>query len=92
MVMIDILYMWSAIDSPSLMPKRRHPSRFSRFSRSTRWKNGIGEVESSCEGLGSSARTVGQESEDDPGHLKKNYQLGLTMDLVLGELMYAALF
>lgn len=57
MVMIDIRYMWSAIDSPSVIVNRRHPSRFSRFNRSIRWKKGTGEVEFSNGGFGSFART-----------------------------------
>lgn len=44
MVMIDIRYMWSEMDSPDDMPKRRHPSRFVVFSCSRRWKKGIGDV------------------------------------------------
>jgi hypothetical protein len=62
-VMIDILYIWSAIDSPSSMPNRRHPSRFSVFNRSTRWKKDIGEVESSCGGSGRAARTADSQRE-----------------------------
>lgn len=44
MVIIDIRYMWSEMDSPDSMPKRRHPSRFLVFSNSRRWKKGIGDV------------------------------------------------
>lgn len=91
-VMIDILYMWSAIDSPSFMPKRFHPSRFSRFKPSTRWKKGIGEVEFSCGGFGNSARTAKTKSVDDLLILKIHYQLELTTDWVLGERRCEALF
>ena len=44
MVMMDIRYMWSEMDSPDSIPKRRHPSRFVVFSRSRRWKKGTGDV------------------------------------------------
>jgi hypothetical protein len=44
-VMMDMRYMWSAIDSPWLIPNRRQPSRLVVFKRSIRWKNGSGEVE-----------------------------------------------
>src|SRR5271170_3350710 len=63
-------YIWSAIDSPRAMPKRRHPSRFSVFRRSTRWKNGIGELECSCGASGRAEMTArtdhgfGLERED----------------------------
>src|SRR5947199_3122208 len=40
------------------MPKRRHPSRFSIFKRSTRWKNGMGDLEFSCGALGRAAMTA----------------------------------
>lgn len=57
MVRIDMRYMWSAIDSPWFMPKRRHPSRGVVFKRSRRWKKGIGEVGSEGGGWGSVDRT-----------------------------------
>lgn len=44
MVMMDIRYMWSEMDSPSNIRKRRHPSRFVVFSRSRRWKKVTGDV------------------------------------------------
>ena len=44
MVMIDIRYIWSEIDSPPRMLKRRQPSRGVVFKRSRRWKKGIGVV------------------------------------------------
>lgn len=44
MVMMDMRYMWSEIDSPWFMPKRRQPSRFVVLRRSRRWKKGTGEV------------------------------------------------
>lgn len=44
MVINDIRYMWSAIDSPWAMPKRRQPSRFVVLRCESRWKNGIGLV------------------------------------------------
>src|SRR5256885_14857895 len=40
------------------MPKRRQPSRFSVFKRSTRWKKGIGDFECSCGGSGRAAMTA----------------------------------
>ena len=43
-VMIDIRYMWSAMDSGCGTEKRRHPSRGVVFNRSRRWRVGIGEV------------------------------------------------
>ncbi len=52
MVITDMRYMWSEIDSPLLMSKRRHPSRFVVFSRSRRWKKGTGEEEFSSMGKG----------------------------------------
>jgi len=58
MVMIDIRYMWSDIDSPPWIPNLLHPSLFSTFSRSTKWKKGMGDVESSCGGLGSWSSTA----------------------------------
>jgi hypothetical protein len=58
MVRIDIRYMWSAIDSPRGTPKRRHPSRFSIFKRSMRWKNGMGDLEFSCGAFGRAAMTA----------------------------------
>lgn len=45
MVMIDMRYMWSEMDSPWLMPNLRHPSRLVVFRRSRRWKKGTGEDE-----------------------------------------------
>lgn len=44
MVMMDMRYMWSEIDSPSWIPKRRHPSRLVVLRRERRWKKGIGEL------------------------------------------------
>ena len=43
-MMIDIRYMWSEIDSPLRMLKRRQPSRGVVFKRSRRWKKGMGVV------------------------------------------------
>lgn len=51
MVMIDMRYMWSEMDSP-LIPKRRQPSRFVVLRRSRRWKNGIGVFVFSSGGCG----------------------------------------
>lgn len=45
MVMMDMRYMWSEIDSPWLMSKRRQPSRLVVLRRSIRWKKASGEVE-----------------------------------------------
>lgn len=42
MVMMDMRYMWSAIDSPDVMPKRRQPSRLVVLRRSRRCRNGMG--------------------------------------------------
>ncbi len=43
MVMMDMRYMWSEIDSTRLISgKRRQPSRGVVFRRSMRWKNGRG--------------------------------------------------
>ena len=50
MVIIDIRYMWSDMDSPELIWNRRQPSRFVVFRRSRRWKKGIGE--SGFDGMG----------------------------------------
>jgi len=47
-VMMDIRYMWSEIDSPWLMPNLRHPSLFVVFSRSSMWKNATGEDVLAC--------------------------------------------
>lgn len=44
MVIIDIRYIWSEIDSAVYSPKRRHPSRFVVFRRSRKWKKAIGDV------------------------------------------------
>jgi hypothetical protein len=41
---MDMRYMWSEIDSPWVMPKRRQPSRLVVFRRSRRWRKGIGVV------------------------------------------------
>lgn len=57
-VMIDIRYMWSAMLSPWLMPKRRQPSRLVVFRRSSRWKKGIGVVGLVGYGSGKVDRTV----------------------------------
>lgn len=61
MVMRDIRYMWSEIDSPLSgqhtaefhleriylsMPNLLHPSRLVVFRRSSMWKNGTGDSES----------------------------------------------
>jgi len=43
-VRIDMRYMWSAMDSPWAMPKRRQPSRLVVFRRERRWKKGTGEA------------------------------------------------
>lgn len=43
-VRMDMRYMWSAIDSPLEMPKRRQPSRGVVFRRVRRWRKGIGVV------------------------------------------------
>lgn len=57
MVMMDMRYMWSEIDSPWLIPNLRQPSRLVVFRRSRRWKKGTGEDE--CFSRGASVeRTV----------------------------------
>lgn len=43
-VIIDIRYMWSEMDSAAHSPRRRHPSRFVVFRRSRKWKKAIGDV------------------------------------------------
>jgi len=59
MVMMDMRYMWSEMDSPWLMPKRRHPSRLVVLRRSRRWKKGRGEDELVSGWLSRVERTVG---------------------------------
>ena len=44
MVMIDMRYMWSDIDSPDVISSRRQPSRLVVLRRSRRWKKGRGEL------------------------------------------------
>lgn len=55
--MIDMRYMWSEMDSPLSIPKRRQPSRLVVLRRSRRWKKGTGEGEFSSGGWGRDART-----------------------------------
>lgn len=59
-VMMAMRYMWSEIDSPWFMPKRRQPSRFVVFRRVRRWKKGTGEVvcDTGWKGAGMVERTV----------------------------------
>ena len=45
MVMMDMRYMWSEIDSPCSIENLRQPSRLFVFRRSMMWKKGSGEVE-----------------------------------------------
>lgn len=54
MVRMDMRYMWSEMDSPCTIPKRRQPSRLVVFSRSSRWKKGSGESVSGTGGEESS--------------------------------------
>ena len=42
-VMIDMRYMWSAIDSPCAIPKRRQPSRLVVLSRLRKCRKGRGD-------------------------------------------------
>lgn len=56
-VMTDMRYMWSAIDSPWGMLNRRQPSLLVVFSRSRRWKNGTGDELFSSIGCGRVAMT-----------------------------------
>lgn len=42
MVMMDMRYMWSAMDSPSSMSKRRQPSRLVVLRRERRCRKGRG--------------------------------------------------
>lgn len=58
MVMMDMRYMWSAIDSPFEILNRLQPSRLVVFRRSRRWKNGSGEEEPSSGGWGRAFTTV----------------------------------
>jgi len=44
MVRMDMRYMWSEMDSPFSILKRRQPARGVVFRRSMRWKNGRGEL------------------------------------------------
>jgi hypothetical protein len=43
MVITLMRYMWSEMDSPEDMPKRRHPARLVVLRRERRWKKGTGE-------------------------------------------------
>jgi len=43
MVRILMRYMWSEMDSALLIPNRIQPALLVVFSRSRRWKKGIGE-------------------------------------------------
>lgn len=44
MVIRDMRYMWSAIDSPLLIPNLLQPSRLVVLSSWSMWKNGTGEL------------------------------------------------
>lgn len=58
--MMDMRYMWSEMDSPDVMRKRRQPSRLVVLRRSRRWRKGRDEVGlDGGGGLGRSARAVG---------------------------------
>ena len=59
-VMMDMRYMWSEIDSPVVMPKRRQPSRLVVLRRSRRWRKGRGAAEEEGGGgkVGMFARAV----------------------------------
>ena len=59
MMMMDMRYMWSEMDSPFLMLKRFQPSRLVIFRRSRRWKKGTGEAGFEGTGVGRVDRTVG---------------------------------
>lgn len=60
MVMMDMRYMWSEMDSPDVMPKRRQPSRLVVLRRSRRWRKGRGEVDWEVgRAVGRFARAVG---------------------------------
>ena len=59
MVMMDMRYMWSAMDSPWWeRPACCQPSRLVDLSRERRWKKGIGVDVFSRGGLGRDERTV----------------------------------
>lgn len=58
MVMMDMRYMWSDIDSPFRIPKRRQPSRLVVLRRWRRCKKGIGVVGLVGGGWGRVERTV----------------------------------
>jgi hypothetical protein len=58
MVMMDMRYMWSLMDSQSLMPKRRQPARWVVLRRSRRWKKGRGDVVEAAYVRESSERTA----------------------------------
>jgi hypothetical protein len=65
-----IRYMWSPIDSPWLMPKRRQPSRLVVLRRSIMWKKAIGESVEVSGRWGISLRTGGVVSKEDISKLK----------------------
>lgn len=58
MVIMDMRYIWSEIDSPAEMPKRRHPSRLVVLSRSIRCRKGSVEVGFLGGGKGREASTM----------------------------------
>ena len=63
MVMMDMRYMWSEMDSPWEIIRRRHPSRGVVLRRSMMCRKGSGVVVEGDEegGLGMAARAVGRE-------------------------------
>ena len=58
MVMMDMRYMWSEMDSPFRRPMRRQPSRLVVLRRVRRWKKGIGVSGLGGGGAGRVVRTV----------------------------------
>lgn len=60
MVMMDMRYMWSEMDSPDVIPKRRQPSRLVVLRRSSRCRKGKGVLGWAVGGgSGRAARAVG---------------------------------
>lgn len=60
--MMDMRYMWSAMDSGCGMEKRRHPSRGVVLRRWRRWRKGIGVLGGVGEGWRGGGRVERTES------------------------------
>ena len=59
MVMRAMRYIWSEMDSPEVMPKRRQPSRLVVLRRARRWKKGTGDGWEGVGRCGKVERAVG---------------------------------